>query len=69
MRLLVAIALAIAIQFVGAHCMSPLIVLCPLTDPCADTFPQFIVNGTTSSEWEYVRITENHWSNGPVSLF
>ncbi|KDQ26017.1 glycoside hydrolase family 61 protein [Pleurotus ostreatus PC15] len=50
MRLSVAIALATAIQFVGAHY----------------TFPQFIVNGTTSSEWEYVRITENHWSNGPI---
>ncbi|KZV99482.1 hypothetical protein EXIGLDRAFT_605716 [Exidia glandulosa HHB12029] len=32
----------------------------------SDTFPNFIVNSTTTAEWQYVRITENHYSNGPV---
>ncbi|KAF9468706.1 glycoside hydrolase [Collybia nuda] len=31
------------------------------------TFPNFIVNGTTTAEWQYVRMTENHWSSGPVT--
>ncbi|KIY74315.1 lytic polysaccharide monooxygenase [Cylindrobasidium torrendii FP15055 ss-10] len=30
------------------------------------TFPSLIVNGTTTAEWEYVRITENHYSQGPL---
>lgn len=31
------------------------------------TFPDLIVNGTTSTDWQYVRITANHYSNGPVT--
>ena len=31
-----------------------------------DTFPDLIANGTTSADWAYVRITANHYSNGPV---
>ncbi|KIP07010.1 glycoside hydrolase family 61 protein [Phlebiopsis gigantea 11061_1 CR5-6] len=31
------------------------------------TFPNFIANGTVTTDWEYVRITANHYSNGPVS--
>lgn len=31
------------------------------------TFPDLIVNGTVTSDWEYVRITENHYSNGPLT--
>ncbi|KAI0089324.1 glycoside hydrolase [Irpex rosettiformis] len=31
------------------------------------TFPDFIANGTTSADWQYVRITANHYSNGPVT--
>ncbi|KAI0688292.1 glycoside hydrolase [Cytidiella melzeri] len=31
------------------------------------TFPDFVANGTTSTDWEYVRITANHYSNGPVT--
>ncbi|KAG5649621.1 hypothetical protein H0H81_002800 [Sphagnurus paluster] len=35
--------------------------------PSADTFPGLIVNGTVTADWQYVRMTENHWSNGPVT--
>ncbi|PVF96895.1 hypothetical protein CPB86DRAFT_775560 [Serendipita vermifera] len=31
------------------------------------TFPNLIVNGTTTAEWQYVRMTANHWSSGPVT--
>ncbi|KIJ36281.1 lytic polysaccharide monooxygenase [Sphaerobolus stellatus SS14] len=31
------------------------------------TFPDFIANGQTSADWQYVRITANHYSNGPVT--
>ncbi|EIN14756.1 hypothetical protein PUNSTDRAFT_154791 [Punctularia strigosozonata HHB-11173 SS5] len=31
------------------------------------TLPDLIVNGTTSTDWQYVRITENHYSNGPIT--
>jgi len=31
------------------------------------TFPDLIANGTTSTDWQYVRITANHYSNGPVT--
>ncbi|KAI0347161.1 hypothetical protein BDW22DRAFT_1425225 [Trametopsis cervina] len=31
------------------------------------TFPDFVVNGTTSTDWQYVRITANHYSNGPLT--
>ncbi|TFK39097.1 glycosyl hydrolase family 61-domain-containing protein [Crucibulum laeve] len=31
------------------------------------TFPSFIVNGTVSSDWQYVRTTANHWTTGPVT--
>ncbi|KAK4124095.1 lytic polysaccharide monooxygenase [Parathielavia appendiculata] len=30
------------------------------------TFPKTKVNGVTSAEWETIRITENHYSHGPV---
>lgn len=32
-----------------------------------DTFPKTKVNGVTSAEWETIRITQNHYSNGPVT--
>ncbi|KAF5382696.1 hypothetical protein D9615_003075 [Tricholomella constricta] len=31
------------------------------------TFPNLIINGVTSSDWQYVRMTENHYSQGPVT--
>ncbi|KIJ56178.1 lytic polysaccharide monooxygenase [Sphaerobolus stellatus SS14] len=31
------------------------------------TFPDLIVNGTVTTDWEYVRITENHYSQAPVT--
>ncbi|KAI9654527.1 MAG: hypothetical protein M1821_006617 [Bathelium mastoideum] len=31
------------------------------------TFPQLISNNDVSGEWEYVRETTNHYSNGPVT--
>ncbi|KAL1842267.1 hypothetical protein VTJ49DRAFT_5652 [Mycothermus thermophilus] len=31
------------------------------------TFPRTKVDGVTSGEWETIRITENHWSHGPVT--
>ncbi|KAJ3575871.1 hypothetical protein NP233_g815 [Leucocoprinus birnbaumii] len=31
------------------------------------TFPDLIANNTVSSDWQYVRITANHYSNGPVT--
>ncbi|KIY72290.1 lytic polysaccharide monooxygenase [Cylindrobasidium torrendii FP15055 ss-10] len=31
------------------------------------TFPSLIVNGTATTEWQYVRMTANHYSNGPVT--
>ncbi|KAF8915681.1 glycoside hydrolase family 61 protein D [Mucidula mucida] len=34
---------------------------------CHYTFPDLIVNGTTTADWQYVRMTENHYSNGPVT--
>jgi hypothetical protein len=34
-----------------------------------DTFPDFIVSGKASSDWQYVRETSNHYSQGPVSRF
>ncbi|KDQ55399.1 glycoside hydrolase family 61 protein [Jaapia argillacea MUCL 33604] len=51
MRLYLAAPILAAFQLVKAHY----------------TFPDFIVNGTVTSDWEYVRITENHYSNGPVT--
>ncbi|KAH6649561.1 glycoside hydrolase [Chaetomium tenue] len=30
------------------------------------TFPKTVVDGVTSAEWETIRITENHYSHGPV---
>ncbi|KAJ8480807.1 hypothetical protein ONZ45_g3092 [Pleurotus djamor] len=50
MRFALTAFLAAAIQIASAHY----------------TFPQFIVNNTVTSEWQYVRVTENHWSNGPI---
>jgi hypothetical protein len=29
-------------------------------------FPNLIVNGKSTGEWEYIRMTTNHYSNGPV---
>ncbi|CAL1699253.1 unnamed protein product [Somion occarium] len=31
------------------------------------TFPDFIQNGAVSTDWQYVRETANHYSNGPVT--
>jgi len=31
------------------------------------TLPDFIVNGTITADWTYVRETANHYSNGPVT--
>ncbi|KAG8830206.1 hypothetical protein FRC17_005233 [Serendipita sp. 399] len=30
-------------------------------------FPNLIVNGTTTADWQYVRITANKWSSAPVT--
>ncbi|KIJ39757.1 lytic polysaccharide monooxygenase, partial [Sphaerobolus stellatus SS14] len=32
-----------------------------------NTFLDFINNGQLSSEWQFIRMTENHYSNGPVT--
>ncbi|KAI0090401.1 glycoside hydrolase [Irpex rosettiformis] len=31
------------------------------------TFPDFIVGSTVSADWQYIRETANHYSNGPVT--
>ncbi|KAF9453132.1 lytic polysaccharide monooxygenase [Macrolepiota fuliginosa MF-IS2] len=31
------------------------------------TFPDLIVNNTVTTDWQYVRITANHYSQGPVT--
>ncbi|KAI0806264.1 glycoside hydrolase [Irpex lacteus] len=31
------------------------------------TFPDFIVGSTVSTDWQYIRETANHYSNGPVT--
>ncbi|KAI0078300.1 glycoside hydrolase family 61 protein D [Panus rudis PR-1116 ss-1] len=31
------------------------------------TFPDFVHNGAVSADWQYVRETANHYSNGPVT--
>ncbi|KIJ36282.1 lytic polysaccharide monooxygenase [Sphaerobolus stellatus SS14] len=31
------------------------------------TFPDFIINGAATTDWQYVRETANHYSNGPVT--
>ncbi|KAK7054394.1 hypothetical protein VNI00_003588 [Paramarasmius palmivorus] len=31
------------------------------------TFPNFIVNGTTTGDWQYVRMTANKYDQGPVT--
>ncbi|TFY62518.1 hypothetical protein EVJ58_g3822 [Rhodofomes roseus] len=33
----------------------------------ADTLPDLIISGSVSSDWEYVRETQNHYTNGPVT--
>ncbi|KAI0806265.1 glycoside hydrolase [Irpex lacteus] len=42
---------AVAAPFVGAHY----------------TFPDLITGSTVTADWEYIRITANHYSNGPVT--
>lgn len=32
----------------------------------SDTFPDLYANGTVSTDWQYVRLTANHYDNGPV---
>ncbi|KAF9533287.1 glycoside hydrolase [Crepidotus variabilis] len=32
-----------------------------------NTFPDLIVNNTVTTDWQYVRITANHYDNGPVT--
>jgi hypothetical protein len=32
----------------------------------ADTYPNLIVNGRETKEWEYVRMTANHYSSAPI---
>ncbi|KAF8646025.1 hypothetical protein AX16_007450 [Volvariella volvacea WC 439] len=51
MRVALISLLAVATQLASAHY----------------TFPNLIVNGTVTGEWEYVRITANHYSQGPVT--
>jgi len=31
------------------------------------TFPDLIIGGVVSSDWEYVRLADNHYSNAPVT--
>ncbi|KAI0318607.1 glycosyl hydrolase family 61-domain-containing protein [Amylostereum chailletii] len=31
------------------------------------TFPDFVNDGAVSADWEYVRITANHYTNGPIT--
>ena len=33
-----------------------------------DKFPDLIVDGVQSADWEYVRLTWNHYTSEPVSL-
>ncbi|EEB89925.1 hypothetical protein MPER_11929, partial [Moniliophthora perniciosa FA553] len=49
--LLAAVVAILAIPFVSAHY----------------TFPNIFVNGTLTGEWEYVRMTANHYDQGPVT--
>lgn len=34
-----------------------------------DTFPDLIANNTVTADWQFVRITANHYDNGPVIPF
>ncbi|KAI0090402.1 glycoside hydrolase family 61 protein D [Irpex rosettiformis] len=45
------LASAVAAPFVGAHY----------------TFPDLITGSTVTADWQYIRITANHYSNGPVT--
>ncbi|KAI0346666.1 glycoside hydrolase family 61 protein D [Trametopsis cervina] len=31
------------------------------------TFPDFVNGGSVSADWQYIRVTANHYSNGPVT--
>jgi len=42
------------------------LLLAPLLTVCHYTYPNLIVNGKITGEWQYVRMTANHYSNGPV---
>lgn len=72
MKLLFSTALAaVAAQLAAAHCKSSLqsgvvLGLHLLFIPSKDTFPYLYVNNTLTGEWQYVRMTDNHYSNGPV---
>lgn len=63
-------SLVLAARLVAAHCeLNDCSIFRALILCVADTFPDLIVNSTTTTDWEYVRITANHYSNGPVSKF
>ena len=34
-----------------------------------DTFPALKVGGANTGDWVYVRMTDNHYSNGPVRTY
>ncbi len=64
------LVLAALVAQAVAHCMFliPLHSLSAslITDPNIDTFPALIVGGTRTGDWVNVRMTDNHYSNGPV---
>lgn len=56
-----------------AHCQRwlPITLSKALTsyfDPRLDTFPDLIANNTVTADWQFVRITANHYDNGPVKF-
>lgn len=70
MKAFLATLAVLSAQFVSAHCECLALPLPPVdTDNTySDTIPDLIVNGTTSSDWQFVRKTANFNSQGPVSL-
>lgn len=66
-----ALVAAVAITMVTAHCKPlPYLVVKSLfldLNTIEDTLPDLIIDGTATSDWQYVRKTQNFQSQGPVS--
>lgn len=72
MKAFFAAIVAAAVTSVTAHCTYPLTICHMQTSlTCVqntDTLPDLILNGAATSDWEYVRQTENYETNMPVGV-
>ena len=70
MKAILAALAAAAASLVSAHCAYFLLQtkFASLTLTPVDTFPDFIIGSTVSADWQYIRETANHYSNGPVRV-